>query len=79
MENHPIGTSGSGSGYFDAIRAAEEDVSGALGRIRAREDAREITPSGAAAERVGLLERHLERCRQLRREHLGVTREADAR
>ena len=29
------------------------------------------TVTEAAAERVGLLERHLERCRQLRAEHLG--------
>ena len=57
--------------YFDAIREAEEDVAEALGHIRAEEDAGRITVTEAAAERVGLLERHLERCRQLRAEHLG--------
>lgn len=59
------------SGYFDALREAEEDVSEALGQIRAEEDAGRLAPVEAAAERVGLLERHLERCRQLRAEHLG--------
>ena len=74
MQNDPTGTSGSGgSTDFDAIRRAEEDVSEALGHIRAEEDAGRITTVEAAAERVGLLERHLERCRQLRAEHLGGT------
>jgi hypothetical protein len=75
MQNDPTGTSGSGrcSTYFDAIRRAEEDVSEALGHVRAEEDAGRITTVEAAAERVGLLERHLERCRQLRAEHLGGT------
>jgi hypothetical protein len=59
------------SRYFDAIREAEEDVSDALGHIRAEEDAGRITTVEAATERVGLLERHLERCRQLRAEHFG--------
>ena len=73
MGNDPTSTSGSGrcSAYFAAIRDAEDDVDDALGRIRAEEDAGRITPVEAAAERVGLLERHLERCRQLRAEHLG--------
>ena len=73
MHNDPTGTSGSGrcSAYFDAIRQAEEDVSEALGHIRAEEDAGRITTVEAATERVGLLERHLERCRRLRAEHLG--------
>jgi hypothetical protein len=57
--------------YFDAIREAEEDVAEALGHIRAEQDAGRITVTEAAAERVQLLERHLERCRQLRAEHLG--------
>ncbi len=75
MQNDPTGTSGSGrcSAYFDAIRQAEEDVSEALGHVRAEEDAGRMTTVEAAAERVGLLERHLERCRRLRAEHLGGT------
>ncbi len=73
MQNDPTGTSGSGrcSAYFDAIREAEDDVADALGHIRAEEDAGRITTVEAATERVGLLERHLERCRQLRAEYLG--------
>jgi len=74
--NDPTSTSGSGrcSAYFDAIREAEDDVADALGNIRAEEDAGRITTVEAATERVGLLERHLERCRQLRAEHLGEAR-----
>jgi hypothetical protein len=73
--NDPTSTSGSGrcSAYFDSIREAEDDVADALGHIRAREDAREITTVEAAAERVGLLEAHLERCRQLRAELGGAS------
>jgi len=73
MGNDPTSTSGSGrcSAYFDAIHAAEDDVADALGHIRAEEEAGRITTVEAATERVGLLERHLERCRQLRAEHLG--------
>ena len=59
------------TGYFDAIHQAEADLSEALGHIRSEEDARRISPLAAATERVGLLERHLERCRQLRVQHLG--------
>jgi hypothetical protein len=71
--NDPTGTSGSGrcSAYFGAIREAEDDVAEALGHIRAEEDAGRITTVEAATERVSLLERHLDRCRQLRLEHLG--------
>jgi len=71
--NDPTSTSGSGgcSTYFDAIRQAEDDVAEALGHIRAEENAGRITVAEAATERVGLLERHLERCRQIRAEHLG--------
>ena len=73
MENDPTSTSGGGrcSAYFDAIRAAEDDIAEALGHIRAEEDAGRITTVEAATERVSLLERHLERCRRLRAEHLG--------
>ena len=59
--------------YFDAIREAEEDVAEALGHIRAEEDAGRITVTEAAAERIELLERHLELCQQARLDHLGGT------
>ena len=71
MGNDPTSTSGRCSAYFDAIREAEDDVADALGHIRAEEDAGRISTVEAATERVGLLERHLERCRQLRAEHFG--------
>jgi hypothetical protein len=61
------------SAYYDAIRRAEEDISEALAHVRAEEDAHRITTAEAAAERIGLLERHIERCRQLRAGHLGDT------
>jgi len=40
----------------------------ALGHVRAEQDAGRITPAEAAAERVGLLERHIAECRRLRGE-----------
>ena len=54
--------------YFAAMREADEDLADALGHVRAEQDAGRITPAQAAAERVGLLERHLAECRRLRRE-----------
>ena len=57
--------------YFDAMRAADEALDDALAAVRAEEDAGRITTAEAAAERVGLLERHLERCQQARLDHLG--------
>jgi len=77
VSNNPTSTSTSTSGsgrcsaYYDALRTEEDALSDALGHIRAEEDAGRVTTVEAATERVGLLERHLERCRQLRAEHLG--------
>lgn len=59
------------SAYYDAVSRADADLEDALAAIRAEEDAGRITPAEAAAERIGLLERHLAECRRLRREHLG--------
>jgi hypothetical protein len=58
------------SAYYDAMRDADEALDDALAAVRAEEDAHRITPAEAATERVGLLERHIEECRRLRREHL---------
>ena len=52
---------------------ADADLEEALGHVRAEEDAHRITPAEAAAERIGLLERHLELCQQARLDHLGGT------
>ena len=71
--NDPTGTSDRYTTYYDAMRDADEALEDALGHVRAEEDAHRITTAEAAAERVGLLERHLERCRQLRAGHLGGT------
>ena len=57
--------------YYQAMRDADEALDDALAAVRAEEDADRITPAEAAAERVGLLERHIAECRRLRREHLG--------
>lgn len=56
--------------YYEAVREAEDDLAEALRCIRAEEDDDNITPAAAAAERVGLLERHATRLRELRREYL---------
>ena len=71
MHNDPTGTSDRHNAYYDAMRDADEALDDALAAVRAEEDAHRITPLEACAERVGLLERHLEECRRLRREHLG--------
>jgi len=55
--------------WYTARRDEEDAASDALSHIRAREDAREITPAEAAAERIQLLQEHLDRLRQLRAEH----------
>lgn len=59
------------SAYYDAVSRADADLEAALSHVRAEEDAHRITPVEAAAERIGLLERHIAECRRLRREHLG--------
>jgi hypothetical protein len=56
------------SAYFGAMRDADAALDDALGHVRAEEDAGRITPAEAAAERVGLLERHIAECQRLRRE-----------
>ena len=66
-------TDGTHSAYYDAVSRADADLEAALGHVRAEEDAGRITPVEAAAERVGLLERHLELCQQARIAHLAGT------
>jgi cobalamin biosynthesis protein CobT len=66
-------TDGQHSAYFNAVSQADADLAEALGHIRAEEDTGRITPVEAAAERVELLERHLELCQQARLDHLGGT------
>ena len=60
------------SAYY-AVSRADADLEAALGHVRAEEDAHRITTVEAAAERIGLLERHLELCQQARLDHLGGT------
>ena len=66
--NDRTGTPDRHSAYFDAMRELDETLKDALERLRAREDAGEVTPLEVAAERVSLLERHLAECRRLRGE-----------
>ena len=61
------------SAYYDAVSKTNADLEEALSHVRAEEDAHRISPAEAAAERVGLLERHLELCQQARLDHLGGT------
>ena len=61
------------SAYYDAASKANADLEEALGHVRAEEDAHRISTAEAAAERIGLLERHLELCQQARLDHLGAT------
>ena len=70
MQNDPTGTSDRHSTYYDAMREADDALADALSHVRAEEDAHRITTAEAAAERVGLLERHIELCQRLRRERL---------
>ena len=66
-------TDGKHSAYYDAVSRADADLEDALNHVRAEEDAHRITTAEAAAERIGLLERHLELCQQARLDHLGGT------
>ena len=66
-------TDGTHSAYYDAVSRADADLEEALGHVRAEEDAHRITTVKAAAERCGLLERHLKLCQQARLDHLGGT------
>ena len=61
------------SAYYSTVGKADADLDEALSHVRAEQDAGRITAAQAAAERVGLLERHLELCQQARLEHLGGT------
>ncbi len=66
MENP--GTNDRHAAIIAAMHDADEALDDALAAIRAEQDAGRITPAEAAAERVGLLERHLAECRRLRGE-----------
>ena len=61
------------SAYYTVVGQADADLDEALSHVRAEEDADRITPAEAAAERIGLLEHHLELCQQARLDHLGGT------
>lgn len=57
--------------YFKAMADLDEALDDALAHVRAEQDANRITTAEAAAERVGLLERHLAESKRLRAELLG--------
>lgn len=54
--------------YNDALRALDEALDLALGRVRAAQDKGAITAVQAAAERVDVLEAHLAATRRVRRD-----------
>jgi hypothetical protein len=54
--------------YFAAMRALDEALDDALFCVRAEQDAGRITSEQAAAERLGLLERHNAERQRIRRE-----------
>ena len=57
--------------YAAALAQAGDDLEDALSAIRAETTAGRVSPAEAAAERAGLLERHLARLERLRAEHSG--------
>jgi hypothetical protein len=57
--------------YADALSQAADDADDALAAIRDQQREGKITTAEAAAERIGLLERHLARLHDLRVEYLG--------
>jgi hypothetical protein len=59
--------------YFAALADEQDAFDDALAAIRAEQDAGRITVAEAAAERVGLLERHLELLKRLRDVYLGAS------
>jgi hypothetical protein len=63
------------SPYYRAVTESNDALEEALGHVRAEQDAGRLTTSQACAERIKLLEDHLERCRELRRQHLGGAQE----
>jgi hypothetical protein len=68
MQNHPTDQR---AVYADALAQAADDLDDALAAIREETRAGRVSPAEAAAERAGLLQRHLARLEQLRLEHLG--------
>jgi predicted S18 family serine protease len=68
MENHstrdPVA-------YFNALNDEQAALDDALAAIRAEQAEGRLTVAEAAAERAGLLERHLERLAALRAQYLG--------
>ncbi len=57
--------------YYAEVRRLDEDIQDGLAAIRAEQDEGRISIAQAAAERVSLLQRHLDELARLRREHLG--------
>jgi hypothetical protein len=73
LRKEPPVTSAEPSPYYQRVSQATDDLEDALAHVRAEQDAGRLTPAQACAERVRLLEGHLDRCRELRAEYLGTT------
>ncbi len=68
MANHPTRDL---AAYYAALGDEQDALDDALAAIRAETAAGRVTPAEAAAERAGLMERHLARLGELRRVYLG--------
>lgn len=61
------------SDYSTALRALSDRLDSELALLRQREHAAELSVVEAATERCRILQRHLDACRELRRQHLDRT------
>lgn len=61
------------SAYLRAAQEADDDIRDALEAVTLELAAGRITAEEADAEKLGLLQRHLQICRDLRVRHLGGT------
>jgi hypothetical protein len=59
------------SAYTTALHALSERLDSELALLRQREHAAALSVVEAATERCRILQRHLDACQELRRQHLG--------
>ena len=59
------------SAYSTALRVLSDRLDSELALLRQREHTEALSVVEAATERCRILQRHLDACRELRRQHLG--------
>ena len=64
------------SAYSTALRALSDRLDSELALLRQREHTKALSVVEAATERCRILQRHLDACRELRRQHLGARTDA---